>query len=88
MEQNCQIELKWLLYLVSVYISGTNGWNATKFAWISLGKDKEFIMFDDMHSIFKVTAGHVMVIKLATIEWFGWWGTSVFSEINGQITKK
>ena len=46
---------------VSVYITvftETNAWNATKFAWTSLGNDKEFIMFDDMHNIFKVTAGH------------------------------
>ena len=33
--------------------------DATKLAWISLGKDKELILFDDMHNIFKVTAGHV-----------------------------
>ena len=46
---------KWLVCLVSVYITGTNGWNATK---VTLGKDKEFIMFDDMHNIFMVTAGH------------------------------
>ena len=32
-----------------------DGISTTKFAWISLGKDREFIMFDDMHCIFKVT---------------------------------
>ena len=42
-----------LVCLVSVYITGTNGWNAT----ILHEKDKELIMFDDMHNIFKVTTG-------------------------------
>ena len=40
------------------YITETNGWNAIKFAYISLEKDKEFIIFHDMHNIFKVTAVH------------------------------
>ena len=39
---------------ICIYITGTNGWNATN--WLLLGKGKEFIMFDDMH-IFKVTSG-------------------------------
>ena len=38
---------------INIY-QGTNRGNDTKFARISLGKDKEFIMFDDIH-IFKLT---------------------------------
>ena len=53
-----KFEQKRLFCLISVYIRGTNAWKATTFAWISLGKDKEFIMFDDMHNSFKVTAGY------------------------------
>ena len=34
-------------------------------------KDREFIVCDDTEQI---------MIKIATIEWFGWWVTSVFSE--------
>ena len=45
-------------WYVSVYITGTNRCYATKFAWLSLGKDKAFILFDYIHNIFKVTAGH------------------------------
>ena len=35
----------------------THSWT-NSFAWISLGKENEFIMFDDMHNIFNVAAGH------------------------------
>ena len=61
--------------LVSVYITGINDLNATKFAWISLGKDKEVIMFDDMH---KFSRSQQVMIKITTIEWFGWWGDICF----------
>ena len=35
------------------------------------------IRFDDLDLIFKVTAS---VTEIATIDWFGRWGTSVFPE--------
>ena len=46
-----KFEQKWLVCLVYGCITGTNGWNATKFTLTSLEKDKEFIMFDDMRNI-------------------------------------
>ena len=46
-----KFEQKWLVCLVYGCITGTNGWNATKCTYTALEKDKEFIMFDDMHNI-------------------------------------
>ena len=57
-EHNCQIWAKnglstWYQYISQELMDGM-----LQNAWISLGKDKEFIMFDHMHNIFKVTTGH------------------------------